>query len=264
MGRSGNLKDSQPKAIGSTLVVPDAQANHFQHCEPGDSANRYCRVDWISCQCARNEFDAGFDGSAVKIQEGYLVENWSEKLSEICPCWGILNWSWLKGNSMLIIRKKLFTDLEAIERAISDANGRFNAVVSCVSCFAPRAPDSVVQSATFALNIPSHTSLMPRTEAPAHVPVIYWTTRYQMGRIDAVVMSLDKNFLGTGGWRHRFGPNHRNWRRDETVRWTRQHFISLIYLLRWLTGTKWFGTNETWSNWMFDYFKKRLEEETAD
>ena len=265
MGRSGNLKDSQPKAIGSTLLsflthkltISALRTWGFSKSLLRGGLNimpvctgmslmlalmavqsKYKKVIWLRIDqksCLKSVLAAGFE---MVVVEGKLDCNNSEEI---------------------------VTDLEAIERAISDANGEIHAVVSCVSCFAPRAPDSVVQI--------SH--LCSKSSIAHIVNAAYGGTSPRAcnllnnsasnGRIDAVVMSLDKNFMVPVGGAIVFGPNPaviegiaKRYAGRASISHIVDLFITLIGLGR--SGLERMKLDRIEC---FDYFKKRLEEETA-
>lgn len=158
--------------------------------------------------------------------------------------------------------EEIVTDLEAIEKAIRDANGEIHAIVSCVSCFAPRAPDSVVQishlcskysiahivNAAYGGTSPRASNLLNNSASK--------------GRIDAVVMSLDKNFMVPVGGAIVFGPNAeviegiaKRYAGRASISHIVDLFITLIGLGR--SGLERMKLDRIEC---FDYFKKRLEE----
>lgn len=87
---------------------------------------------------------------------------------------------------------ELVTDSEAIEQAIQlHGPDSIHSIVSCVSCFAPRAPDSVVQVGRIA----------QRYAVPHIINGAYAAfssiarNRVNNAHFDLLVLSLDKNFL---------------------------------------------------------------------
>lgn len=106
-----------------------------------------------------------------------------------------------------LVGDEIQTDLKRVEEVIEQEKGAIHSIVSCVSCFAPRAPDSIVQLS----------KLAAKHQIAHIVNAAYGGTSARAcnllngavdagGRIDAVVMSLDKNFMVPVGGAIVFGP----------------------------------------------------------
>lgn len=203
MGRSGNLKDSQPKAVGSTLL------SHLTH-KLARSALRVLGLDKLVLVGGLNILPVctgmSLMLSLLAVESQYRKVIWLRIDQKSCLK------SILAANYEIIVvegkieGEQIVTDLDAIEKTILDCKGEIHAIISCTSCFAPRAPDSIVQI-----------SQLAKRHSIAHiVNAAYGATSERScnllnnaaveGRIDAVVMSLDKNFMVPVGGALIFGP----------------------------------------------------------
>lgn len=206
MGRSGNLKDSQPKAVGSTLL------SHLTH-NLAVSALRIWGFNKKILAGGLNIMPVCTGMSLMlammAVKSVYRKVIWLRIDQKSCLK------SVLAANYEVIVvegrinGEEIVSDLGAIEKAIQEENGKIHAIISCVSCFAPRAPDSIIQISQIA-----------EKYSIAHiVNAAYGGTSARAcnllnavaidggGRIDAVVMSLDKNFMVPVGGAIIFGPD---------------------------------------------------------
>ena len=205
MGRSGNLKDSQPKAVGSTLL------SHLTH-KLTISALRTWGFSKTALIGGLNVMPV-CTGMSLTLALMAVKSNCKKVIWLRIDQKSCLKSIVAANFDLIIVEGKIneldevVTDLDAIDRAISDEKGEIHAIVSCVSCFAPRAPDSIVQ-----------VSQLASKYSIAHiVNAAYGGTSARAcnllnnavieGRIDAVVMSLDKNFMVPVGGAIIFGPD---------------------------------------------------------
>lgn len=205
MGRSGNIRDGQPKAVGSTILVKLTE-------KLVESALRTLGFH-------RNVLEGGLQimpvctGMSIAlalmaVQSPHKRVIWLRIDQKSCFK------AILAANLEPIIvegkydGEEIVTDLEAISKVIEENEGNIHSIVSCVTCFAPRAPDSIVQI-----------SLIAKKYSIAHVVNAAYGGASERacnminaavdsgGRIDALIMSLDKNFMVPVGGAIIFGPN---------------------------------------------------------
>ena len=102
----------------------------------------------------------------------------------------------------------LTTDVDAFKSLLYEIGGpsKVLALISTTSCFAPRLPDDVVAVASFAAlhSLPHVVNDAYGLQCPATCLALNRAAR--TGRVDAVVCSLDKNFLVPVGGALVFGP----------------------------------------------------------
>lgn len=261
MGRSGNLKDSQPKAVGSSilvqithkLVISALRTWNFSKEVLAGGLNimplctgmtlmlalmsvksQHKKVIWLRIDqksCLKSILAGGFD---VIVVEGKIIGD------------------------------EIVTDLDGIEAAILKENSKIHSIVSCISCFAPRAPDSIVQI-----------SQLCKKYSIAHIiNSAYGATSDRAcnllngavsgnGRVDAAVMSLDKNFLVPVGGAIVFGPEKEIIERISgryAGRAGHSHIIDLFITLIGL-GREGIVKLKRDRIACFDNYKKRLNEE---
>lgn len=206
MGRSGNLKDSQPKAVGSTIL------SHLTH-KLTVSALR----TW---GFSKGVLAGGLDIMPVCTGMSMMISLMAVKSKFKKVIWlRIDQKSCLKsilaaGFDLITIEGKLsdsgdeiVTDLDAIKQAISDSKGEIHAIVSCISCFAPRAPDSIVQISQIAAKY-SIAHIVNSAYGGTSVRACNLLNNAVIeGRVDMIVMSLDKNFMVPVGGAIIFGPD---------------------------------------------------------
>jgi O-phospho-L-seryl-tRNASec:L-selenocysteinyl-tRNA synthase len=87
------------------------------------------------------------------------------------------------------------TDLDALQKALEDYQGRVLAVITTVSCFAPRVPDKVDQVAKFCRDADVYHIINSAYGLQCTVTSKLINRACVVGRVDAIVCSTDKNFL---------------------------------------------------------------------
>ena len=260
MGRSGNLKDSQPKAVGSTilsrlthhLAVSALRVWGFNKTVLAGGVNIMPVCTGMSLMLAL---------MAVKSTNKKVI--WLRIDQKSC-----LKAILAANLELIVVEGKLVgdeirTDLEKIEEIIEEEGGKIHSIVSCVSCFAPRVPDSIVQISQIAAK-----------HGIAHiVNAAYGGTSARAcnllnravdagGRIDAVVMSLDKNFMVPVGGAIIFGPEKESIEmiaRRYAGRAGISHVIDLFVTLIGL-GRKGVLEMKTERIKCYEYFKNKLKE----
>lgn len=203
MGRSGNLKDSQPKALGSTilsqlthkLVLSALRTWGFGKKILAGGLNIMPVCTGMSVMLA-----------LMAVESPYRKVIWLRIDQKSC-----LKAIIAANYEVVMVEGKIegdeiVTDLEEIKRVIDETGGQVHAIVSCVSCFAPRAPDSIVQISQIAKeHAIAHIVNAAYGGASSRACNLLNAVEDSKGRIDAVVMSLDKNFMVPVGGAILFG-----------------------------------------------------------
>ncbi|VDK59544.1 unnamed protein product [Anisakis simplex] len=195
MGRSGNLIDQQPKAIGSSMlarianslaldairflgipstrsaiVFPVATGMSLAFClsawrssKPQARCVVFLRIDQLSC--IKSIFTAGYEPIVIDCIRGVEDDD------------------------------LLSTDLERLSDILRDKHDKILAVISTTSCFAPRGPDDLVAvgqlcSRYGVRHLVNNAYGLQSLECRQRIQ-----TAGEEGHIDAFVQSLDKNFL---------------------------------------------------------------------
>lgn len=193
MGRSGNLKDPQPKAVGSTIL---SQLTHKLVISALRTwgFNRKALMGGVDILPVCTGMSLMLCLLAVKSPYKKVIWLRIDQKSCLKACLG--------ANLEVIVvegrlqGEELVTDLEEIERVILREGGQVHSIVSCVSCFAPRAPDSIHHISKLAKrhNIAHIVNAAYGGASPRACNLINASVDME-GRIDAIVMSLDKNFM---------------------------------------------------------------------
>ena len=259
MGRSGNLKDSQPKAVGSTilcrlthkLVLSALRTWGFNKAILSGGVNVMPVCTGMSMMLAL---------MAVESKDKKVI--WLRIDQKSC-----LKAILAANLEVIIVEGKLVgdeivTDLKSVEEIIEAEKGMIHSIVSCVSCFAPRVPDSIVQ-----------VSILAAKHKIAHiVNAAYGGTSARAcnllngavdsgGRIDAIVMSLDKNFMVPVGGAIIFGPQRESIERIAARYAGRAALSHVIDLFITLIGLGRKGLLEMKKGRLecFEYFKDKLK-----
>mmetsp|Transcript_20188 Transcript_20188/g.57903 ORF Transcript_20188/g.57903 Transcript_20188/m.57903 type:complete len:524 (+) Transcript_20188:119-1690(+) len=203
IGRSGDVTEPQPKAVGSSTMsrlalhlVLDA-ARRGAGLDARSSAKHGVLLPLCTGMSMGLVFAALRDALSAEERPKKNVVLWSRIDQKSCFK-AILS----AGLVCEVVPTKIcdgsdevVTDLDALEKAMSKHKGKILAVVSTTSCFAPRVPDSVddiarlcdrdgvshVMNNAYGLQCAKTCKLINRACA--------------VGRVDAIVCSTDKNLL---------------------------------------------------------------------
>ena len=203
IGRSGDVTEPQPKAVGSSTMsrlalhlVLDA-ARRGAGLDSRSSAKHGVLLPLCTGMSMGLVFAALRDALSAEERPKKNVVLWSRIDQKSCFK-AILS----AGLDCVVVPTKIHdgsdevvTDLDAMDEAMSQHKGQILAVVSTTSCFAPRVPDSIddiarlcdrdgvahVINNAYGLQCAKTCKLINRACA--------------VGRVDAIVCSTDKNFL---------------------------------------------------------------------
>uniref|UniRef100_A0A183V3E4 O-phosphoseryl-tRNA(Sec) selenium transferase n=1 Tax=Toxocara canis TaxID=6265 RepID=A0A183V3E4_TOXCA len=194
MGRSGNLTDQQPKAIGSSMLARIANSfaldaisftgitnvraaivfpvatgmslafclSSWRHTKPNAKYVVFLRIDQLSC--FKSIFVAGFEPIVIDCVRDVKSDT-------------------------------LTTDIDRLAKVVNEKHNEILAVMSTTSCFAPRGPDDLVAvgeicSRYSVKHLVNNAYGLQSAECRLRI-----NEAGEKGHIDAFVQSLDKNFL---------------------------------------------------------------------
>lgn len=203
MGRSGNLKDPQPKAVGSSILVQLTHKLVVSALRTWGFNKTVVTALNIMPVCTGMSMMLALKA----VQSPFRKVIWLRIDQKSC-----LKSILAAGLEVIVVEGKIIndeivSDLDAIEAAILKEDARIHAIVSCVSCFAPRTPDSIVQISQLCQKYSiAHIVNAAYGGASKRACNLLNNTLVNNGRIDAVVMSLDKNFMVPVGGALVFGP----------------------------------------------------------
>jgi len=210
MGRSGDITEPQPKALGSTvlvkltlLLVMDAirRATGLDAKGPAKHGILLPLCTGMSMALVLSTLRQQGDGSIKN------VVLWSRIDQKSCYK-AILT----AGFKCVVVPTELqgdqvVTDISAMERLLQQYDGKVLAVITTTSCFAPRVPDRVdfVAKLCAAANVAHVINHAYGLQCEATCKLLNRAT--VVGRVDAIVCSTDKNFLVPVGGAIVMSPN---------------------------------------------------------
>jgi O-phospho-L-seryl-tRNASec:L-selenocysteinyl-tRNA synthase len=199
IGRSGDIQEAQPKAVGSTIVARLALGMALDAVRRGSGldASSSARHGMVLPLCT------GMSMALVlqSLRTAHTTENnrnvvlWSRIDQKSC-----FKAITTAGFECVVVPTKIVndqvqTDLDALHAALRQYENRVLAVLTTTSCFAPRVADSVDAVAKVCLersvaHVINHAyGLQCRTTNKLV------NRACAVGRVDAIVCSTDKNFL---------------------------------------------------------------------
>jgi O-phospho-L-seryl-tRNASec:L-selenocysteinyl-tRNA synthase len=193
MGRSGDITEPQPKAVGSSVMVKLTLLLVLDAIRRASGLEGPAKHGLLLPMCTGMSMSLVL--SALR-QEGKDVVLWSRIDQK--SCFKAVQTAGLKCVVVptRIEMDEVVTDLDAMESLLNKYEGRILAVITTSSCFAPRVPDHVDKVA----------KLCAQHDGVAHVINNAYGLQCKktcklisracvVGRVDAVVCSTDKNFL---------------------------------------------------------------------
>ncbi len=193
MGRSGDITEPQPKAVGSTVLV---------------QLTLFLVLDAIRRGSGLNGQTAAKYGILLPLCTGMSMSLVLSSLRETNPDRSIVLWCRIDqkscfkaissaGLTCVVIPTTLegdevVTHLQALEEAMSD---KVLAVITTTSCFAPRVRDKVDQVAKLCQKHNVHHIINNAYGLQCASTSKLINRACVIGRVDAIVCSTDKNFL---------------------------------------------------------------------
>ena len=202
MGRSGDITEPQPKAVGSSVLVKLALLLTL------DALRRGSGLD------AKGPASHGIllplcTGMSMSLLLSSLASN--DQVEEDAPKRDIVLWSRIDQKSCFkaihsaglicvvvptrIQGDEVVTDLDAMEAALTKHGNRVLAIITTTSCFAPRVPDQVDEVAKLSKKFNVHHVINNAYGLQCAKTCKLINRACVVGRVDAIVCSTDKNFL---------------------------------------------------------------------
>ncbi|KAE9414950.1 hypothetical protein Angca_009213, partial [Angiostrongylus cantonensis] len=197
IGRSGNILDIQPKAIGSSMLA--CLANEFALHALQEIGVTTCRAAVVVPMCTGMTLSLCM-GSWRKLRPHAKYVLWLRVDQKSC-----LKSIFHAGFEPLIVEPiragdALVTDIETVNGILQDRADEILCVLSTTSCFSPRSPDSIeaISSICQLCHVPHLVNNAYGLQSEECVRLL--NAGCAVGRIDAFVQSLDKNFqIPVGG-----------------------------------------------------------------
>lgn len=197
MGRSGDITEPQPKAVGSSILVKLATLLTLDALRRGSGLNAKGPASngILLPMCTGMSMALVLSSLRTSETKDKNIVLWSRIDQKSC-----FKAITSAGLDCIVVPTKMegdqvVTDIQAMEAAFEEHGDKILAVITTTSCFAPRVPDSVDQVAklcekrnvnhvinnAYGLQCSKTTKLINRACV--------------VGRVDAIVCSTDKNFL---------------------------------------------------------------------
>lgn len=202
IGRSGDITEPQPKALGSSVMA---------------KLTLLLVLDLVQRVCGLDRKTTAANGILLPMCTGMtaalVLSSFRQNLSpeEENDGKDIVLWSRIDQKSCLkaiqsaglecvivptkIVGDAVVTDLDAMEAALKNYGKRVLAVVTTSSCFAPREPDSVDKVAVLCKDYNVSHLVNHAYGLQSALTNKLLNRACVLGRVDAVVCSTDKNFL---------------------------------------------------------------------
>mmetsp|Transcript_30004 Transcript_30004/g.45501 ORF Transcript_30004/g.45501 Transcript_30004/m.45501 type:complete len:488 (+) Transcript_30004:84-1547(+) len=194
MGRSGDITEPQPKAVGSSVMVKLTLLMVLDAIRRGSGLD----AKGVAAHGVLVPMCTGMSMSLVLSsirQEGKNVVLWSRIDQKSC-------FKAISTAGLLcvvvptkIVGNEVVTDLEAMESLLEKYNGRVLAIITTTSCFAPRVPDKVDEVAKLCQKANVFHIINNAYGLQCEKTCKLINRANTLGRVDAIVCSTDKNFL---------------------------------------------------------------------
>lgn len=198
MGRSGDITEPQPKAVGSSVLVKLALLLVL------DVVRRGSGLD-AKGPAAHGILLPLCTGMTMSLVLSCIREGEADKSKTVVLWSRIDQKSCFKaitsaGLTCVVVETKIegdavVTDLAAMEAAIKEYKGKVLAIITTASCFAPRVPDQVDKVAKLCAESGIHHVINNAYGLQCQQTCKLINRACVIGRVDAIVSSTDKNFL---------------------------------------------------------------------
>jgi O-phospho-L-seryl-tRNASec:L-selenocysteinyl-tRNA synthase len=197
MGRSGDITEPQPKAVGSSVLV---------------KLTLLMVLDLVRRGSGLNPKTAAAHGILLPLCTGMSISLVLSSLREPDDTTkNIVLWSRIDQKSCFKAIQtaglvcvvvptmqegdEVVTDLDALQKAMEEYQGKILAVITTVSCFAPRVPDKVDKVAKLCQDANVYHIINSAYGLQCAVTSKLINRACVVGRVDAIICSTDKNFL---------------------------------------------------------------------
>ena len=196
MGRSGDITEPQPKAVGSSVLVKLALMLTLDALRRGSGLDKK---------------GPAAHGVLLPLCTGMSMSLLLSSLRSSDIKKNIVLWSRIDQKSCfkaitsaglvcVVVQTKIqgdevVTDIEAIEDALKEHGDRVLAIITTTSCFAPRVPDAVDKVAKLCKQADVHHVINNAYGLQCAKTCKLINRACVVGRVDGIVCSTDKNFL---------------------------------------------------------------------
>jgi O-phospho-L-seryl-tRNASec:L-selenocysteinyl-tRNA synthase len=198
MGRSGDITEPQPKAVGSSVLVKLTLLMVLDAVRRGSGLNPKTAASHGILLPLCTGMSTSLVLSSLRTSAGDESRNivlWSRIDQK--SCFKAILSAGLKCVVIPTMRDgdQVVTDADALARALAEHKGRVLAVITTASCFAPRVPDKVDVVAKQCKEADVHHIINSAYGLQCAATSKLINRACVIGRVDAIVCSTDKNFL---------------------------------------------------------------------
>lgn len=192
MGRSGDITEPQPKAVGSSVMVQLTLLLTLDAIRRGSGLNGAAKHGILLPLCTGMSMSLVL--SAIR-KNGKDIVLWSRIDQK--SCFKAVQTAGLKCVMVptRIEGDQVVTNVEAMTAELENYKGRVLAVITTTSCFAPRVPDQVDEVAKLCSEYDVSHIINNAYGLQCKQTSKLINRACTIGRVDAVVCSTDKNFL---------------------------------------------------------------------
>jgi O-phospho-L-seryl-tRNASec:L-selenocysteinyl-tRNA synthase len=197
MGRSGDITEPQPKAVGSSVLVKLTLLMVLDLVRRGSGLNSKTAAAHGILLPLCTGMSISLVLSSLR-QPGDTTKNivlWSRIDQK--SCFKAIQTAGLVCVIVPTMQEgdEVVTDLDALQKALEEYQGKILAVITTVSCFAPRVPDKVDKVAKFCQDANVYHVINSAYGLQCAVTSKLINRACVIGRVDAIICSTDKNFL---------------------------------------------------------------------
>jgi len=203
MGRSGDIMEPQPKAVGSSVMVQLTKLMVLDAMRRGAG---------LRGDASKKEDGPVKHGIVLPLCTGMSIALVLSSLrGSVCESKNVVLWSRIDqktcfkavisaGFHCVVVPTRLDgdqvgTDVMAMKAALEEYKDRVIAVITTTSCFAPRVPDQIDVMAKICQEENVHHVVNNAYGLQCHKTVKLINRACAIGRVDAMICSTDKNFL---------------------------------------------------------------------
>jgi O-phospho-L-seryl-tRNASec:L-selenocysteinyl-tRNA synthase len=200
MGRSGDITEPQPKAVGSSVLVKLTLLLVLDAVRRGSGLNNN-----KGGPAAHGILLPLCTGMTMSLVLSCIREAETDKAKTVVLWSRIDQKSCFKaitsaGLTCVVVPTKLdgdavVTDMDAMAAAVLAHQGKVLAIITTTSCFAPRVPDQVDKVAKLCAEAGIHHVINNAYGLQCQHTCKLINRACSLGRVDAIVSSTDKNFL---------------------------------------------------------------------
>jgi O-phospho-L-seryl-tRNASec:L-selenocysteinyl-tRNA synthase len=197
MGRSGDITEPQPKAVGSSVLVKLTLLMVLDLVRRGSGLNPKTAAahgillplcTGMSISLVLSSFRRPDDTTKNIVLWSRIDQKSCFKAIQTAGLECVIVPTTQEGDAVV-------TDLNALQKALADYQGRVLAVITTASCFAPRVPDKVDQVAKLCRDADVYHIINSAYGLQCAATSKLINRACVVGRVDAIVCSTDKNFL---------------------------------------------------------------------